>query len=284
MTALNPLVSTQWLHDHLHDSNLRVIDIRGHVLPAGAPLPHYYSHRADYDANHIPGALFVDWTRDITDPDSPNGTQIARPDVYAALMSRLGVGADTFVVAYDDAGGMLAARLWWTLNVYGHTQAAVLDGGWTKWTAENRPVTAEVPDVTPAIFTPRYDPTLRRTIDQVQAALEKQSTALLDVRTVEEFTGQTSRARRMGHIPGALNFPRAQMLAPDSTLLPLERLRARFTELKLNNHDGEIIVYCNSGASASFGLLALRAAGITNATVYDGSWKEWGNDEARPIA
>lgn len=283
MTVLNPLVSTQWLHDHLHDPNLRIIDIRGHVLPAGAPLPHYYSHRADYDTNHIPGALFVDWTRDITDPDSPNGTQIARPDVYAALMSRLGVGADTFVVAYDDTGGMLAARLWWTLNVYGHRQAAVLDGGWIKWTAENRPVTAEVPDVTPAIFTPRYDPALRRTIDQVQAALDDESTALLDVRTIEEFTGQTSRARRMGHIPGALNFPRAQMLAPDSTLLPLERLRARFTELKLNNHDGEIIVYCNSGASASFGLLALRAAGISNATVYDGSWKEWGNDNNRPI-
>lgn len=283
MTVLNPLVSTQWLHDHLHDPNLRVIDIRGHVLPAGAPLPHYYSHRADYDTNHISGALFVDWTRDITNPDSPNGTQIAQPDVYAALMSRLGVGADTFVVAYDDAGGMLAARLWWTLNVYGHARAAVLDGGWIKWTAENRPVTAEVPQVTPATFTPRYDAALRRTIDQVHAALQNGQAALLDVRTIEEFTGKTSRARRMGHIPGALNFPRAQMLAPDSTLLPLETLRARFTELKLNNPDGEIIVYCNSGASASYGLLALRAAGITNATVYDGSWKEWGNDETRPI-
>ncbi|MBC7870012.1 MAG: sulfurtransferase, partial [Chitinophagaceae bacterium] len=142
---MQPIVSTAWLAEHLNDDNLRIIDIRGHVAPPTDPHPHYFAHRADYDQSHLPGAVFVDWVRDITDPASPNGTQIATPEAYAAFMSSLGIGDDTLVVAYDDAGAMFAARMWWTLNYYGHDKVVILDGGWQKWISEDRPVTTEIP-------------------------------------------------------------------------------------------------------------------------------------------
>src|SRR5215213_6165866 len=125
----NPLVTTEWLQDHLSDPHLRIVDIRGHVLPANQPTPHYFNHRSDHDLSHIPGAIFIDWVKEITDPADPRHAQIAKPERYAEVMSRAGIDENTFVVAYDDASGMFAARLWWSLNYYGHTQVAVLDGG-----------------------------------------------------------------------------------------------------------------------------------------------------------
>jgi thiosulfate/3-mercaptopyruvate sulfurtransferase len=282
MTTENLLVTTQWLHERLGNANLRIVDIRGHVLPANQPTPHYFNHYGDYQKSHIPNAVFVDWVQEITDPDDPRHAQIAKPERYAAAMSRLGIGADTFVVAYDDADGMFAARLWWSLNYYGHSQVAVLDGGWKKWTAENRPVTAEVPTISPTQFTAVPNPALRRTGDQILAALNSDM-CLIDVRTPEEFAGEYARAKRKGHIPGAINQPRAGLVAPDGTLLPAEKLHEKFAALGIDKSSPEIVTYCNGGVSASFGLLALRVAGLENLSMYDGSWKEWGNDDSKPI-
>jgi len=282
MTTFSPLVSTQWLHNHLDDANVRVIDIRGHVLPASEPPPHYFAHPDAYAESHIPGAAFVDWTSDITDPDSPNGTQIATPDAYAALMGRLGIDDDTFVVAYDDANSMFASRLWWSLQYYGHERAAVLDGGWDKWVAEDRPVTAALPQITPTVFTPRKNPAIRRTVDEVAAAIGG-DTVLVDVRSPGEFAGDASRAKRAGHIPGAVNLPRKTIVSDDGTLPDLDHLRQQFDAIGITPATQEVVIYCNGGVSASYGLLALRLAGINNVALYDGSWKEWGNDDTRPI-
>jgi len=279
----SPLVTTDWLAAHLADPHLRIVDIRGHVLPATEPPPHYFNHRADYDRSHIPGAVFVDWVQEITDPDSPLHTRIARPERYAAVMSRIGVGAETLVVAYDDAEGMFAARLWWSLNYYGHERVVVLDGGWKKWTAEGRPVTAELPAIRPAVFIPRPNPRLHRDADQVAAALAA-GVRVVDVRSQAEYDGQASRARRAGHIPGAINRPRRDLVSPEGTMPAPEVLRALFAGDGINDAAQEVIFYCNAGVAASYGLLALRAAGYENGAVYDGSWKDWGNDDARPIA
>lgn len=130
------LVTTDWLADHLNEAQVRVIDIRGHVLPASAPKPHYFNHRADYDVSHLPGAVFIDWVLEITDPVDPRHAQIAPPDRFAAVMRQAGISGDTQVIAYDDAQGMFAARLWWALNYYGHSRVAILDGGWQKWLTE----------------------------------------------------------------------------------------------------------------------------------------------------
>ncbi|NDJ63000.1 MAG: sulfurtransferase [Chloroflexi bacterium] len=275
------LVSTEWLAANLQRPHLRIVDIRGHVLPASAPPPHYFNHRADYDQAHIPGAVFVDWVHEITDPDDPRHAQVAKPERYAALMSRIGVGDETFVVAYDDAGGMFAARLWWSLNYYGHPRAAVLAGGWDQWVAENRPTTADIPAITPTQFVPRPDQALIRTSDQVLAGLESDQ-RLIDTRSAAEFAGESSRAARGGHIPTAINLPRRALLGADGRLLPAETLRRHFADAGVAPGDN-VVFYCNAGVSASFGLLALRAAGISGGSVYDGSWKAWGNDPAKPI-
>lgn len=278
----NLLVSTQWLADRLNAPNLRIVDIRGHVLPASEPPPHYFSHHEDYLISHIPGAVFVDWTSDITDPDSPNGTQIAPPEKFAALMSKLGIGDDTFVVVYDNDSGMFAARLWWALNYYRHTSVAVLDGGWQKWTDENHPTTAEIPDIAPVTFAPRLNPAIRRTIEQVEATLNG-DTVLVDVRSPGEFAGETSRASRTGHIPGAVNLPRKRLLNADGTMSSPEKLREALAQAGVDTSAEDIVTYCNSGVSASYVMLALRAAGVENVAVYDGSWKEWGNTPDKPI-
>ncbi len=276
------LVSTEWLQQHLNDADLRVVDIRGHVIPASEPPPHYFNHRADYDQQHIPGAVFVDWVREITDPDDPRHAQIARPERYAEVMRRIGVGPDTLVVAYDDASGMFAARLWWSLTYYGHPRVAILDGGWQKWVAEGHPATVKVPAITPSQFEAQPNAALRRSADQVMSDLDTE-TCLIDVRTADEFAGRSSRARRAGHIPGAISLPRSALLAPDGTMLPAEALRLKLAGVGVDPDAPEIVTYCNGGVSASYGMLALRVAGLNNVALYDGSWKDWGNDDTRPI-
>lgn len=273
-----PLVTTVWLEEHLEDLNVRIIDIRGTVLPASDPPPHYRSHREAYLEAHLPGALFIDWIRDIT-IDGPAQMQVAPPEKIAALMGKLGIGPKTYVVAYDNAQSMFAARLWWVLNYYGHSQVAVLDGGWDKWIAEDRVISAEIPYVRATTFTPKPNPALRWTAEEVQL---KTDTTLIDVRTTGEYQGLASRAKRSGHIPGAINLPRSALVTQDGLMPPSEVLHDIFESV---GADGErpVVTYCNSGISASYALLALRIAGMQHGAIYDGSWKDWGNDDSRPI-
>jgi thiosulfate/3-mercaptopyruvate sulfurtransferase len=280
---MNLLITTDWLAAHLNDPKLRIIDIRGHVLPASAPLPHYYNHRADYEKAHLPGAVFIDWVHEITNPDDPRHAKIAKPSRFAEAMARAGISDDTQVIVYDDASGMFAARLWWSLNYYGHAEVAVLDGGWNKWIAEERPTDAAIPVIQPGHFTPQANPDWFRSGEEVAARLHS-ATRLVDVRTPDEFAGVASRASRKGHIPGAVNLPRTDLITPDGTLCPAEELREKFAEAGVNTATPETILYCNGGVSASFGLLAMKAAGLEHGAVYDGSWKDWGNDPDKPIA
>jgi len=198
------------------------------------------------------------------------------------VTTRLGINPDTHVIVYDDANGMFAARLWWALNYYGHHHVSVLDGGWQKGVKDGCPVTADVPAVAPGTLVPLADEAWRRTGDQVLAALKSEK-KLMDVRSPDEYAGRSSRAKRGGHIPGAVNVPRNELLNPDGTLLPRDQLREKLAQQGIDDSAPEVIVYCNAGVSASYGLLALKAAGFENGTVYDGSWKDWGNDESKPI-
>jgi thiosulfate/3-mercaptopyruvate sulfurtransferase len=272
------LVTTEWLAQHLQDENLRIIDIRGKVLPASQPLPHYFSHREDYDKAHIPNAHFVDWTKDIVEPDTIS-YDILNPKDYAEFMSNIGIGDEHFVVAYDDADGMFAARLWWTMRYYGHEQVRVLDGGWQKWVKEGRPSTADIPQFPRANFTVKPNPALFASADEVAAGVP----FLVDVRTAEEFRGEASRAKRKGHIPNAINFPRKTMITADGMLKSSHELRKIFASLGITEQSEDVVLYCNGGVSSSYGLLALTVAGIPTGRVYDGSWEDWGNDTKRPI-
>lgn len=280
--SVDLFVSTAWLADHLNDPAVRVVDIRGHVLPASEPPPHYFNHYDDYVRAHIPGAAFVDWVHEITDPADPRHAQIAPPERYAAVMTRIGVGDETHVIAYDDADGMFAARLWWSLQYYGHDRVSVLNGGWNRWVAEGRPTTDVVPTFPPARFTPRPRPALIRTGEQVLNRLGTEQ-ILIDVRTPDEFQGRASRARRAGHIPTARNLPRAALTGADGLIPAPADLRERFAAAGIPAADADVVFYCNGGVSASYGLLVYRAAGFSGGAVYDGSWKDWGNDENKPV-
>ncbi|MGD0673943.1 MAG: sulfurtransferase [Polyangiaceae bacterium] len=279
------LVSTDWLEAQLGRSEVRVVDVRGQVLPPGRH-PRYVAKRAEYEAGHVPGAVFVDWTRDIVDPDDPVPVQVARPDAFGEAMGALGIGDETLVVAYDDYDHIFAGRLVWALRYYGHDAACILDGGFSRWVAENRPTSREEPGPTPARFTPHRRDALRRTADEVMNSLGRADVLLLDARPEDQYAGLVTAAKQSGHIPGARNVPYARLVDPlTSKFLPPGELRRVFAEagIEVERLPKEVIVYCNGGVSCTTPLTALRILGREDVAVYDGSWNEWGGDAARPI-
>lgn len=279
----SPLVTTAWLEDHLHDSTIRIIDMRGGVLPPTQPPPHYFTDRAAYEEAHIPNAGFVDWQVDIVEPGSPSN-DIAPPEQFAELMGRLGIDEDKTVVIYDSAASMLACRLRWALRYYGHDKVHVLDGGWQKWLAEGRPVSSAIPATASATFIPRVKRQLKATADEILAGLDRGEMQILDTRSPAEFAGDASRAHHGGHIPSAINLPRSALVADDLTLKPSAELLKGFAELGVDLQASDTVLYCNSGVSATYGMLALEIAGAENLRIYDGSWKEWGSDASTPKA
>lgn len=278
------LVETHWLADHLSDPDLRIVDIRGRVEP---PLelgkPRYFPSPELYADSHLPGAVFIDWVHDITDPADPIPVQIAPPERFKDAMERAGIGEGTRVIAYDDHNNIMAGRLWWALRYYGHDQVAVLNGGFPKWVKEGRATDRVVPQFPTAIFTPRLRPELRKVADQLlpEAAA---GALLLDNRLPADFTGETQRALRAGHIPGAVNLPTGALLDVSGAVLPADQLREKFASIGLTDSEQPVITYCNGGVNASLVALALNQAGFQRVAVYDGSWNEWGNDPNRPLA
>ncbi len=279
MSMPTALIESGELAKRLTDERLRIIDLRGSVLPPTDPPPHYRSHRAEYDRGHIPGALFLSWHDELN--QAPH-TRLLPVREFEALMSRLGVSNNSEVVAYDDAGGLFAARLWWNLRYLGHGQVRVLNGGWQKWVAEERPTTNTAPSIKPSVFRARPQPAWRSDAEAVLAAIDS-PTVLLDTRSPSEFAGKAARRGRSGHIPSARNLPRSELVSADGRLKSPAALRALLAEKGITP-ESEVIAYCNSGVSASYGLLAMHEAGIHRASNYDFSWNEWGSDAETPIA
>ncbi len=280
----SPLVSTDWLHEYLDDADLRIIELRGKVLPPTQPPPHYLSDRAGYEEAHIPGAMYADWQVDIVEPGSLSN-DIASPSRFTALMRALGINGDMRVVIADDAGGMFATRMRWAIQYYGHDDVRILDGGWVKWRAEGRPVSGDIPQVLRGDFAARPRPELCATAEDILRSMDQGGLQLIDTRSPAEFSGAASRAKHGGHIPGAISLPRSSLVtAGDGTLKPASELRQIFTEQGISLDAPATVLYCNSGVSATYGKLAMEVAGATNLRIYDGSWKEWGNDETSPKA
>ncbi|HTB77214.1 MAG TPA: sulfurtransferase [Polyangiaceae bacterium] len=278
-------VSAEWLAAHLGDPGVRVVDVRGKVMPPGTK-PRYLAKRSEYQAGHIPGAVFVDWTRDIVDPSDPVPMQVAAPGPFAARMGELGIGDDALVVAYDDYDHIFAGRLAWALRYYGHDAVRVLDGGWARWLAEGRPTSADVPPFDPAVFTARPRPSLRRTAGEVAGVLGRPDVVLIDARPADQYAGVVTAAARAGHIPGAVNVPYARLVdATTGRFLPSEDLARVFRDsgVDVTHLPHEVIVYCNGGVSCTVPLNALRLLGRDDVAVYDGSWNEWGEDPSLPI-
>ena len=276
------LVKTDWLAAHLGHQQLRIVDMRGYVktslLGDGKQRAEYTGARDEYDAGHIPGAVFVDWTSDITDPDDPVPAQLAPPERFAALMSRLGIGDDDYVVLYDHKGTQFATRGWWALGYYGHDRAAVLNGGWNKWAAEGRPVSTETPAPARATFTPRQGRQRRETAQEVLEHSQLGDALIIDARDHEQYSGAIARGKQGGHVPGARLLPNATLFTPQGTWKSDAELRAALADAGITEQaEQPVVAYCNGGVAATTVLFAMDRLGLNGAN-YDGSWNEWGNN------
>ena len=274
------LVTTAWLAQRLDDADVRVADVRWYL-----PTPGKHG-RDEYARGHIPGAVFVDLDTALAAPDSggPGRHPIPDPARFERAMSVAGVGSHTHVVAYDDAGGAIAARLWWLLRHYGHRNVSVLDGGLTAWIAEGRPTTPETPKIEPATF--RAQAALGRVVDKTTVAqlAADPSAVVLDARAPERYQGLTEPVDpRPGHIPGAVSAPFAGNLTPATTFLDRDVLRRRYAALGVTP-EKQVVAYCGSGVTACHTLLALHLAGFQDAALYEGSWSDWSADPTLPAA
>ena len=269
---MTPIVTTDWLADHLNDPDIVLCDCSFYLPtdPRNAAML--------YSEARIPGARFFDVDA-IKDEATDLPHMLPAPEVFAAHMSRLGISNTATVIFYDQVGLFSAARGWWMMRVFGHDRAAVLDGGLPKWKAEGRALETAPPAAPPVTaFAPSLRPDLVRDVTAMKAIVEDDSALILDARPAGRFNGTAPEPRkgvRGGHMPGAHNIPFNQLLAADGTMLPPDQLRARFAA---EGADGArpVVTSCGTGVTAAVLTLGLAVAGLPQGALYDGSWTEWG--------
>ena len=282
----NALAQTEWLAAHLDDPELRILDCTTHLRPAqpGTKAPYMIvSGRADYDAAHVPGAGFLDLQGELSDNSVKLRFMLPRAEDFAAAMSRHGVGDGSRIVLYSAGGIMWATRVWWMLREFGFTNAAILDGGWEKWKAEDRPVSSEPCRYAPAVFSARPGAGLFVGKDRVRAAIEDPETVTVNALPPGFHSGKGGRYGRPGRIPGSVNVPYEALIDSQTrTLAPLAQASAKFTAAGVDKSKN-VICYCGGGIAATLDLFVLHQLGYRNLSVYDASMSEWATDESLPI-
>jgi len=274
------LVSTEWLAAHLADPHVRVLD-SSFKQPGVTPTA-----RADYDAGHLPGAVFFD-IDDVAEPGTSLPHMIPTAERFAQKMAERGIGNDDRVIVYDANGLSSAGRAWWLLRLFGHDNVALLDGGLPKWKAEGRPLETAAPAIPQRRFTARFDPALVRTKNDIVANLDSARELVVDARSAGRFDGsaeETWPGRRRGHIPGSRNLPFDQVTdAKTKQLKDAAVLASLFAEAGVA-FDKSVVASCGSGVTACALAFAAFLIGHDRVAIYDGSWSEWGLPDGPQIA
>ncbi|MGE4427604.1 MAG: sulfurtransferase [Solirubrobacteraceae bacterium] len=285
MSLLPTLVDVDALHARLDDPALRVVDATVRfVIPDDGGARRVESGRATYEQGHVPGAVFGDLLGALSDPDAPFGFTVPAPEAFAAEAGRLGIGPDTHVVVYTEAGPMWATRLWWLLRYFGHDAVSVLDGGLAAWRAAGLPLESGVVTVPPATFVarPRMDRVASRT--EVERISAEGGACLINALSAEVFRGEgRSNYGRPGRIPGSVSAPWEGLVDPGTwRFRPLPELRAHLDAAGALGEE-PVVAYCGGGISATVDLFARSLVGRDDGRLYDGSLTEWSADPELPL-
>ncbi|MCC6386537.1 MAG: sulfurtransferase [Dehalococcoidia bacterium] len=268
------LVEPEWVAEHANDANVRIIDCA--VLEA-------------YRRAHIPEAVHLPVHYYIKEKDpegTDHGTLVMPKEEFEALMGSLGVSNDTLVITYDDNNALVASRLWWVLNYYGHTNVKVLNGGWHRWLTEGRPVTFHSTRAPKATFTATAHPEILATVEQLKDEHANPSACqVLDARTDGEWDGTNNRGnRRAGRVPNAKHLEWVRFVTTDDrrVFLPADEIQGLLDEAGIAR-DKPTITYCQGGIRAAHAAFTLTLLGYDNVRVYDGSMREWANRDDTPL-
>jgi thiosulfate/3-mercaptopyruvate sulfurtransferase len=275
---MESLVSTAWLADHLADPDLRILDA-SYFLPE-----HERDASADYAADHIPGAVFLDLAH-FADPESDLPSMVPSTEFAEQRLGELGVTRETKIVVYDDSPLHSAARGWWLLRLFGAHAVAILDGGFAKWLAEDRPVARGIDTPEPRTFDAAPNFAAVRDMAAVTANIDSAAEQVIDARSPARFAGAEPEHRpntEAGHIPGSHNVPYATLFYPDGTWKRGDALTRAFTDQGIDL-DRPLITTCGSGITAAVLVFGAHLLGH-DAALYDGSWAEWGATPAAPKA
>ena len=261
------LVDTDWVAAHAADPNIRIVDMR----------------QGGFGEGHVPGSVYLAPVAIRDAKAAP--TFLPTPAAFQDQMAKLGISDTTRVVVYDERGGIYAARLWWILNCFGHSDVALMNGGWIKWKAEHRPESTDATAPPPGRFTARPRPQWVATADDVVKAIDKPGTKIIDARTTAEIEGKDLRnIRRGGFVPSSVPIYWEDLLDPQAkTFKSADEIKKLYEDRGiLPSH--EVIAYCQVGMRASVDLFALHLIGYDKLRNYYGAWEEWGNRDDLPIA
>ena len=275
---MDALVTTEWLAKEMSASDLRIVDATYFLAEHGRDAA------AEYQAGHIPGAVFMDLA-EIADTNSSLPTMLPSPEKFASRMQSLGLGDGSRIVIYDDSPLHTAARAWWMLRTFGAHDVAILDGGMAKWKAEGRPLASGKETLRHRHFTVWADDGHVRTLDQMKANLDSKAEQVVDARSAARFTGDEPDPRpatHAGHIPGSKNIPYKLAFNDDGTWKQGEALKAIYDAAGIDLSQ-PLIATCGSGITAAVLVFGAHLLG-NEAALYDGAWSEWGADRATPKA
>jgi len=275
----SPLVSTEWLVNRLHSSDIVILDATFFLPNQGRDA------KQEYSAAHIPGARFFDIDA-VADKSNPLPHMLPSPEFFAASVGQLGIDNQIHVVVYDNNSFMASARVWWTFRIFGHDRVSVLDGGLANWKSKGLALDAGFVTAKLRQFKARFDPSLVRNIEEMRTLVGNTETQIIDARSSGRFTGNEPEPRpgiRSGHIPGSKNlFFKRLIDEATQRLKPPALIRKEFENAD-TNFEKPIVATCGTGVTASVLALGMYCLGYESVAVYDGSWTEWGGRNDTPV-